>query len=53
VLSISDEEARQLPKPEPGPPVLEVDPEDTVKRTGSERLGREICDVWNRISGRY
>jgi hypothetical protein len=53
VLSMSDEEARHLPEPQPAPPVVGVDREDTVKRTAGERLGREIREVWNRISGRY
>ncbi|MFL5838966.1 MAG: PRC-barrel domain-containing protein [Thermoleophilaceae bacterium] len=53
VLSISDAEASHLPEPEPAAAVVEVDPEDTVKRTAAERIGQEIRDVWNRISGRY
>jgi hypothetical protein len=53
VLSLSDEEARHLPEPEPAPAVVEVEPEDTVKRTAAERLGQEIREAWNRISGRY
>jgi hypothetical protein len=53
VLTLSDEEARHLPPATPGPPVLEVDPEDTVKRSTAERLGQEIRQVWDRISGRY
>jgi hypothetical protein len=53
VLSVSDEEARHLPEPEPAPAVVEVEPEDTVKRTAAEQIGREIREVWNRISGRY
>jgi sporulation protein YlmC with PRC-barrel domain len=53
VLSLSDEEATHLPELVPGPAVVGVDPEDTVKRTPGEIIGREILKVWNRISGRY
>jgi sporulation protein YlmC with PRC-barrel domain len=53
VLSLSDEDAAYLPEATPGPAVVEVDPEDTVKRTPGETVGRQIRQVWNRISGRY
>jgi sporulation protein YlmC with PRC-barrel domain len=53
VLSLSDEETAHLPEATPGPAVVEVDPEDTVKRTPAEIIGRQVRDVWNRISGRY
>jgi sporulation protein YlmC with PRC-barrel domain len=53
ILSLSDEEAAHLPEATPGPAVVEVDPEDTVKRTPGETVGRQIREVWNRISGRY
>jgi hypothetical protein len=53
VLSLSDEESGHLPEATPGPAVVEVDPEDTVKRTPGETVGRHIRQVWNRISGRY
>jgi hypothetical protein len=53
VLSLSNEEAAHLPELAPRPPVVEVDPEDTVKRTPAEIIGRQIRQVWERISGRY
>jgi sporulation protein YlmC with PRC-barrel domain len=53
VLALSDEEARHLPEAKPGPPVLELDPEDTVKRSPAEQLGREIRRAWDVISGRW
>jgi uncharacterized protein YrrD len=53
VLSLSQEEIEHLPAPTPAPPLLEVDPEDTVKRTAGEDLGRELRSIWDRISGKY
>lgn len=53
VLALSSEEAAQLPEATPGPPVLEVDPEDTVRRTTSEEVLRRIRLAWQRVAGRY
>jgi sporulation protein YlmC with PRC-barrel domain len=53
VLTLSDEEAGHLPEATPGPPVLEVAPEDVVKRPAAEELGRSIRAVWERIRGKY
>jgi sporulation protein YlmC with PRC-barrel domain len=39
-------QARRLPAPEPSPPALEVEPEDTVKRSPLKRL-------WDYITGNY
>jgi hypothetical protein len=53
VLSLSDDECAHLPEATAGPAVVEVDPEDTVKRTPGETIGRQIRQAWDRISGRY
>jgi hypothetical protein len=53
VLSLSNEESAHIPEATPGPAVVEVDPEDTVKRTPGEIIGRQIRQAWDRISGRY
>jgi hypothetical protein len=45
-LRLDAEEARRLPEPRPSPPVLEAEPEDTVKRSPLKRL-------WDYITGNY
>ncbi len=53
VLTLTDEEAEQLPEPRPGPATMEVDPEDTASRSPAEEVGRTIRRAWDRISGKY
>jgi hypothetical protein len=53
VLALSSDETKHLPEATPGPAVLEVDPEDTVKRSTSEELARRLRSAWDRISGNY
>jgi hypothetical protein len=53
MLALSVDESRQLPEATPGPPVLEVDPEDTVKRPATDELARRLRTAWDRISGKY
>ncbi len=43
-LRLDAAQARGLPEPRPSPPVLEAQPEDTVKRSPLRRL-------WDRITG--
>jgi hypothetical protein len=53
VLETSGEDARQLPEATPGAPVVEVDPEDTVKRSPAEEVARRMRLAWQRIAKKY
>jgi uncharacterized protein YrrD len=49
VLSLSAEQARDLPEPSENPAVMGVDPDDTAE----SELTRKLRSAWDRISGRY
>jgi hypothetical protein len=49
VLTASAAEAESLPEPTPGPPAVEVGPEDVVP----DDLRRKLRRAWDLISGRY
>jgi hypothetical protein len=52
ILNLDAEQARSLPEPEPGPPVLETGPEDTVNDP-KHRLKHKLQRAWDLITGNY
>jgi hypothetical protein len=48
-LTLTYEEAEQLPEPSENPAAMSADPDDTAE----DELTRKLRKAWDRISGRY